>query len=96
MHRFVCDRMLEIQLISTQPDRLPAFCTSKSRVIFCISNNRTTDRCELYTDLMMAAGIQMDFQLSSVESRDTIRANTRYVGGNGVRVVVEKNERYAL
>ena len=31
-----------------------------------------------------------------VESRDTIRANTRYVGENGVRVVVEKNERYAL
>ena len=25
-----------------------------------------------------------------VESRDTIRANTRYVGENGVRVVVEK------
>ena len=31
-----------------------------------------------------------------VESRDTIRANTRYVGENGVKVVVEKNERYAL
>ena len=30
------------------------------------------------------------------ESRDTIRANTRYVGENGVKVVVEKNERYAL
>ena len=32
----------------------------------------------------------------SVESRDTIRANTRHVGENGVKVVVEKNERYAL
>lgn len=31
-----------------------------------------------------------------VESRDTIRANTRYVGENGVKVIVEKNERYAL
>lgn len=31
-----------------------------------------------------------------VESRDTIRANARYIGENGVRVVVEKNERYAL
>lgn len=31
-----------------------------------------------------------------VESRGTIRANTRYVGENGVKVVVEKNERYAL
>ena len=31
-----------------------------------------------------------------VESRDTIRANTRHIGENGVKVVVEKNERYAL
>ena len=31
-----------------------------------------------------------------VESRGTIRANTRYVGEDGVKVVVEKNERYAL
>ncbi len=31
-----------------------------------------------------------------VESRNTIRANTRHVGANGVKVVVEKNERYAL
>ena len=31
-----------------------------------------------------------------VESRDTIRANTRHVGANGVKVVVDKNERYAL
>ena len=31
-----------------------------------------------------------------VESRDTIRANTRHVGENGVKVVIEKNERYAL
>ncbi len=32
-----------------------------------------------------------------VESRDTIRANTKYIGENGeIRIVVEKNERYAL
>lgn len=31
-----------------------------------------------------------------VESRGTIRANTRHVGENEVKVVVEKNERYAL
>ena len=31
-----------------------------------------------------------------VESRGTIRANTRYVGEDGVKVVIEKNERYAL
>lgn len=32
-----------------------------------------------------------------VESRDTIRANTRYVGEDGkIRIVVEKNERYTM
>ena len=31
-----------------------------------------------------------------VESRDTIRANTRHVGEDGIKVVVEKNERYAM
>lgn len=31
-----------------------------------------------------------------VESRDTIRANTRHVGENGVKVVIEKSERYGL
>ena len=31
-----------------------------------------------------------------VESRDTIRANSRYVGEHGIKIVVEKNERYVL
>ncbi len=31
-----------------------------------------------------------------VESRGTIRANTRYVGENTIKVVVEKNERYLI
>ncbi len=31
-----------------------------------------------------------------VESHDTIRANTRYVGENGVKIVVETSERYGL
>ena len=31
-----------------------------------------------------------------VESRNTIRANTRHVGEDGVKVVIEKNERYTL
>ena len=31
-----------------------------------------------------------------VESRDTIRANSYHVGENGIKVVVEKNERYIL
>ncbi len=31
-----------------------------------------------------------------VESRDTIRANTRYVGEDGIKVVLEKGERYGL
>ena len=31
-----------------------------------------------------------------VESRDTIRANSRFVGEEGVRVVIEKNDRYMM
>lgn len=31
-----------------------------------------------------------------VESRDTIRANSRYVGEDSVKVVIEKNERYIM
>ena len=31
-----------------------------------------------------------------VESRDTIRANSCYCGENEIKIVVEKNERYAL
>lgn len=31
-----------------------------------------------------------------VESRDTIRANSRYVGENEVKIVIEDNERYVL
>ena len=31
-----------------------------------------------------------------VESRDTIRANSHYVGEDGIKIVLEKNERYVL
>ena len=32
-----------------------------------------------------------------VESRDTIRANSRYIGEGGkIRIVVERNERYTI
>ena len=31
-----------------------------------------------------------------VESRDTIRANTYYKGEDGIKIVVEKNERYVI
>lgn len=31
-----------------------------------------------------------------VESYNTIRANTRHIGENGIKVIVEENERYAL
>lgn len=31
-----------------------------------------------------------------VESRGTIRANTKYVGEDGIKVVIEKNERYQM
>ena len=31
-----------------------------------------------------------------VESRDTIRANARYIGENGIKIVIEKNERFDM
>ena len=31
-----------------------------------------------------------------VESRDTIRANSYHVGEDGIKIVIEKNERYVL
>ena len=31
-----------------------------------------------------------------VESRDTIHANSYYSGEDGIKIVVEKNERYVL
>ena len=31
-----------------------------------------------------------------VESHDTIRENSRFVGEDGIRIVVEKNERYMI
>ncbi len=31
-----------------------------------------------------------------VESRDTIRANSRHCGENGIKIVIEKNERYTI
>ncbi|HEY9574084.1 MAG TPA: glucose-1-phosphate adenylyltransferase subunit GlgD [Lachnospiraceae bacterium] len=31
-----------------------------------------------------------------VESRDTIRANSRFVGEDGIKIVVEKNDRYVI
>ncbi len=31
-----------------------------------------------------------------IESRDTIRANSRYTGDEGIKIVIEKNERYTM
>ena len=31
-----------------------------------------------------------------VESRDTIRANATYIGEDGIKIVVEKNDRYVI
>ena len=31
-----------------------------------------------------------------IESRDTIRANSYHKGENGIKIVIEKNERYIL
>ena len=59
-----------------------------------IGNNCTIKNSIILNDVYI--GDDSYIENCIVESRDTIRANTRYVGENGVKVVVEKNERYAL
>ena len=59
-----------------------------------IGNNCTIKNYIILNDVYLGDNTYIENCI--VESRDTIRANTRYVGENGVKVVVEKNERYAL
>ena len=66
MHRLVCDRMFEIELISTQSDCLPSFIAGKLRVIFCISDDRASNGGKLHTDLVMTSGVQMNLKFGLV------------------------------
>ena len=60
-----------------------------------VGNNCTIKNSIILNDVYI--GDNTHIENCIVESRDTIRANTNYVGENGqVRIVVEKNERYAL
>ena len=59
-----------------------------------VGNNCVIKNSIILNDVYLGDNVYIENCI--VESRDTIRANTRYVGENGVRVVVEKNERYAL
>lgn len=60
-----------------------------------VGNNCTIKNSIILNDVYI--GDNTHIENCIVESRDTIRANTDYVGEEGkVRIVVEKNERYAL
>ncbi|MFV0363581.1 MAG: glucose-1-phosphate adenylyltransferase subunit GlgD [Suipraeoptans sp.] len=59
-----------------------------------IGNNCVVKNSVILNDVYLGDNIYIENCI--VESRGSIRANTRYVGENGVKVVNEKNERYAL
>ena len=61
-----------------------------------IPKGKITDFSYLYV-LVMGIGDNTYIENCIVESRDTIRANTSYIGEDGaIKIVVEKNERYVL
>ena len=60
-----------------------------------VGNNCTIKNSIILNDVYI--GDNTHIENCIVESRDTIRANTGYVGENGqIKIVIEKNERYAL
>ena len=60
-----------------------------------VGNNCTIKNSIILNDVYI--GDNTHIENCIVESRDTIRANTSYVGENGqIKIVIEKNERYAL
>ena len=59
----------------------------------CIING-TVENSILFKEVFV--GNNCTIKNSIVESRDTIRANSHHVGETGIKVVVEKNERYVL
>ena len=72
-------------------------CVIKNSVIFkkvFVGNNCVIKNSIILNDVYLGDNTYIENCI--VESRDTIRANTRHVGTNGIKVVVEKNERYAL
>ena len=59
-----------------------------------VGNNCTIKNSIILNDVYI--GDNTTIENCIVESRDTIRANTYHKGENGIKVVVEKNERYVL
>ena len=59
-----------------------------------VGNNCTIKNSIILNDVYV--GDNTTIENCIVESRDTIRANTYHKGENGIKVVVEKNERYVL
>lgn len=59
-----------------------------------IGNNCTIKNSIILNDVYIGDNTYIENCI--VESRDTIRANSHYVGVDGVRVILESNERYVL
>lgn len=71
--------------------------TVENTVIFkksFIGNNCTIRNSIILNDVYI--GDNTHIENCIVESRDTIRANSYHIGENGIKVVVEKNERYVI
>jgi glucose-1-phosphate adenylyltransferase len=59
-----------------------------------VGNNCTIKNSVILNDVYIGDNTYIENCI--VESRDTIRANSTFVGEDGIRVVVEKNERYTI
>ncbi len=59
-----------------------------------VGNNCVIKNSIILNDVYLGDNTYIDNCI--VESRGTIRANTRYAGEEGIQVVIEKNDRYAL
>lgn len=71
--------------------------TVENSVVFkksFIGNNCTIKNSIILNDVYI--GDNTHIENCIVESRDTIRANSYHIGENGIKIVVEKNERYVI
>ncbi|MCC8066562.1 MAG: glucose-1-phosphate adenylyltransferase subunit GlgD, partial [Clostridiales bacterium] len=71
--------------------------TVENSVIFkkvFVGNNCTIKNSIILNDVYLGDNVYLENCI--VESRDTIRANSRIVGEDGVKIVIESDERYVL
>ena len=71
--------------------------TVENSVIFkkvFVGENCVIRNCVILNDVYLGDNVYLENCI--VESRDTIRANSHYVGENGVKIVIESNERFVL